>query len=235
MYLHLQFVYNAIICYPAVTLIEAHLKTWKKIALWLLGILFGVPVALAILGSFLSTSTHSPPVVAPGGETTSPKAQTNPVGEKELAKVAPRVSVPVKTLWMYRNNKDEMTGVTTRYATLKSMQSLNFAFPYNGANHPELTLRTNASGGYEVLLEVAKGQFICPYKECAVMVRFDDGKQISFSAERPSDHSSTALFLSPASKFVKGIRAASVTRIEATFYQEGNSVLKFDSSGLNWK
>lgn len=235
MYLCLLFVYNAISCWLAITLIEAQLKTWKKIVFWLLGIVFGVPVALAILGSVLSTSTHSPPVAAAMGAATPPPAQSTPVSEKVIAKVAPGMSAPVTTLWKYHNKKDEMTGVTTRYATLKSTQSLNFAFPYGGTNHPEITLRTTASGGYEVLLEVAKGQFICHYKDCTVMVRFDDGKQVSFSAEQPSDHSSTALFLNPASKFIKGIRAAKITKIEATFYQEGNSVLKFDSSGLNWK
>lgn len=137
--------------------------------------------------------------------------------------------------WDYDISTDKMTGKTSSTARVGSDNSLSFGFPYKGPNSGSLYVRQGPGKGLDVLVTIEKGQMICSASGCTVRVRFDEGQPMSFGASRPSDHSSTALFLDSEQRFVTQARKAKKILVEFTAYQQGNQVLEFSTAEpLKW-
>jgi hypothetical protein len=136
--------------------------------------------------------------------------------------------------WTYQTLQDAMVQKPIRYASVQSINELNFGFPYQGAQHATLTLRTHPRFGKNVMLRIERGQFLCGVEGCSVTVRFDVGKPQRFSVDEPSDHSTTYLFIDNYDGFLASLRKSKKIYIAAEFYQEGSPVLEFDISKLNW-
>jgi len=139
------------------------------------------------------------------------------------------------TKWTYSADIDPMSGKEARYASVDADSDLDFSFPYQKPNRPSIFIRVHPKYGTDVILRVEKGQFICRYDSCSVMVRFDDKPAVRFTATQPSDNSSTSLFLSPSKKMIAGLKTSTVVRVQATFYQEGDQIMTFQTTGLSWK
>ena len=147
--------------------------------------------------------------------------------EKRLAASYPK--------WAYRSNTEAMTSKTAKYATVRSINSLNFGFPYSGSQKATLTIRNHPTYGKDVLLSIEKGQFLCrTYSNDKVLVRFDDAKAISFRCLEPADNSSTTIFIQGYSRFVNRAKKAKKIRIQTNIYQEGAPVMEFYTKGLKW-
>jgi hypothetical protein len=134
-----------------------------------------------------------------------------------------QVNMPPPSQWQYRASEDPMGGVTA-VAQVESANDFEFDFPYQGRQHATLVLRND--GGYDVMLVIERGQFVCTFG-CSVQVRFDDGEAQRWRATEPSDYDTTILFLRNESKFIKQLRKAKTVRIAADFFQEGTRVLEF--------
>ena len=128
-----------------------------------------------------------------------------------------------------------ISGKTGRLAWSVSTNSFQFKWPYNGSQNAALHLRHHPRWGKDVFLSFERGQFNCRLDDCRVMVRFDDGKPMAFSAVEPDDHSTTVLFISDYDRFVGALRKAKKVAIEASVYQNGNPVFEFNVAGLEWR
>lgn len=136
--------------------------------------------------------------------------------------------------WMYFQSEDQMGKGTTYSATVQSSNTVTFDFPYSGAQHATLTLRTHPRYGKDIILRIERGQFLCgSYDGCDVLVRFDDGDALTFSAAEPSDNSTEVLFIRDYSRFVGRMLKAERVRISASVYQEGSPVFEFDVRGFS--
>lgn len=136
--------------------------------------------------------------------------------------------------WNYRDTPDKMGRGTEKVAWVKSINTVQFGFPYTGEQRATLSLRISPKFGRDVILIIEKGQFLCRTSGCLVSVRFDDGKPIVFTASEPEDHSTTALFIDGYDRIVRGLRTARAVAIEAQFYQEGTRVFEFNPADLQW-
>ncbi len=135
--------------------------------------------------------------------------------------------------WMYGQSEDPMGKGKTYSATVQSTNTVSFDFPYSGAQHATLTLRTHPRYGKDVILRIERGQFLCnSYDGCNVLVRFDDREPQTFSAAGPSDKSTETLFIRNYSRFVEAMLKAERVRISAEVYQEGSPVFEFDVRGF---
>ena len=98
--------------------------------------------------------------------------------------------------WIYGEYKDEMRGTVTKYATKKSINTVDFGFPYQGVQNGTIYVSKSA-----VLFYVEKGQVIChgdgEYGTCTVLVKFDDGKAKSVKARKSGDDSTTISMMFP--------------------------------------
>ncbi|QNA90445.1 hypothetical protein G4G28_21625 [Massilia sp. Dwa41.01b] len=136
--------------------------------------------------------------------------------------------------WDYSVSEDKMTGGMTKFASVSSSNTVNFGFPYSGAQHGSLTLRTDPRHGKDVLFQISRGQILCPsYEGCSVQVRFDDEKPVTYHATGPADHSSETVFIQNYAGFLNKLKKAQRVRLSLNIYQQGSPVFEFDVSGFS--
>lgn len=187
-------------------------------------------ISIIFLGFFIyKVFSPSPPA--------EEKKELPAITLKEAIASSPSAATPAgnSSRWVYSTTTDKMSGKDYSIAQVAAEESLNFDFPYQGRNMPSILLRKHPKYGVEAILSIAKGQFECGIDKCAILVKFDDKSAIGFSASGPSDHSATVLFISPAGKFIEGLKKSKSTHIQATFYQQGSPVMTFKTDGLVWK
>lgn len=172
-----------------------------------------------IFVSWMLNMCDSPQDVASGPSDTYRAVATDPVN--------------VTPVWHYSFDEDQMNGKKTFWANIESANKINFDFPYAGEQRGRLTLRTHPRYGKDVILSISKGQFLCSYDGCSVLVRFDEGQPVRFSASEPADNDTTTLFIRGYSNFMAHMMKAKRVRIEAVFYQEGNQVFDFNVGGFD--
>lgn len=138
--------------------------------------------------------------------------------------------------WSYPRSTDAMTSRTTRQAVIRSENTINLDFPYQGAQHGTLILRDHPSYGRDVIFRIEEGQLLCSsYSGCQVRVRFDEGSAGRWSAVGPSDNSSTSLFIRNYSGFLGQLRRSRVVRIQPEIYQAGAPVFEFHVGGFDFE
>ena len=137
------------------------------------------------------------------------------------------------TDWNYDSSVDEMTSKRNYFASIDAKELLQFGFPYNGGSVATLTVR-KMSGRSAVILQVSSGQFMTGVDGEVVKARFDDGPPVEFEASSSNDDDPKVLFVDDAVTFIAKVKKAKVTRIQATFFNEGAPVMEFETAGLAW-
>ena len=192
-----------------------------------------IVVALALIGqcssntspTTSSSATQASKAHAPAALVTQPQESTSP---------APAIVPQPGSQWDYRQDKDPMGKGAAHFASVLSSNTVNLGFPYSGAQHATLTLRTHPRYGKDIILSIERGQFLCPsYDGCIVLVRFDDSKAIRYSAAGAADNSTETIFIRGYSNFVAHLEKSKRVRISANVYQEGAPVFEFDVSGFD--
>lgn len=186
-------------------------------------ILIGVPLVISAIGMCSrSTTGESEPTKAKPASATAP-AQAKPV---------PPPPAP-GSQWIYRQSEDPMGGAVHQAATV-SRNTVEFGFPYQGAQYGQLQLRTHPRYGKEVMVSIERGQILCrSYQECTLTVRFDDGSPQQFSAIGPADNSTETVFITNYSRFLASMQKARKVRVALPVYQQGEPTFEFDVSGFD--
>lgn len=134
-----------------------------------------------------------------------------------------------KKTWSLLTEQDKMDDSKSYWYSLQSDNYANFDFPYEGDSYLTITVRWMKKYGYDVLLEITKGQMVGNEYNGTnyVRVRFDGGKVQKFYYNEPNDGSSNLVFLRNAQKFIEKCKNAKDIIIEQEFYQEGVHQFKF--------
>jgi len=136
--------------------------------------------------------------------------------------------------WEYTVSEEKMTGGMMKLASVSSSNTVDFSFPYSGAQHGSLTLRTDPRHGKDVMFQITRGQILCPsYQGCSVQIRFDDEKPVTYRAGGPADNSSEMIFIENYSGFLNKLKKAHRVRLSVNIYQQGSPVFEFDVSGFS--
>jgi len=136
--------------------------------------------------------------------------------------------------WSYLENEDSMSGRTSRSAHRRSLNQVEFDFPYADPQRATLELRNHPRFGRDVIFRIERGQFLCRIDSCSVRVRFGSSDPVTFEASEPESNDSTILFIRQYDRFVERTKEVDEVLIEATIYQEGSPVFRFDVTGLEW-
>jgi predicted nucleic acid-binding Zn ribbon protein len=160
-------------------------------------------------------------------------------GEKYQAQqaaqqAAQREAEQIGLKWNYQESDEKMGRGKIKSAFVKSLNQVEFGFPYQGAQRATLQLRNHPKYGKDVILIIERGQFLCQIDVCNIAVRFGDGEPQTFRASEPTDHSTEVLFINDHDRFVANTKKVKKVYIEAQFFQEGTRVFEFDVSDLNW-
>lgn len=136
--------------------------------------------------------------------------------------------------WEYRISEDSIADGFNHSAFLSSSNTVNFSSPYSGAQRAELMLREHVRFGEDVLISIDKGQLLCrPYRNCVVLIRFDDQEAQEYPVSKSSDGGSDVLFIGNYSRFLENLAEADRLRIAVEVYKEGAQVFDFDISGFD--
>lgn len=128
-----------------------------------------------------------------------------------------------------------MTSETNKYATLESMNKLEFEFPYNGGSTGILEIRQKDNNKADVVLKISKGQFLSNFKnEHTVNLRFDEHEALQVGYTELSDTSTDTIFLNNEEKIITELTKASTLKIEVQFFKEGNRILEFNVKNFKW-
>lgn len=127
-----------------------------------------------------------------------------------------------------------MSKGTSYHAAVSSTNTVEFGFPYAGAQYATLNLRIDPRNGKDVIFKIERGQILChSYKDCTVLVRFDDEKATNYSAVGAADNSTETIFIRNYGRFVEQMLKAKQVRISTNIYQQGAPVFEFDVSGFD--
>ena len=131
--------------------------------------------------------------------------------------------------WDFTSDTDDMDDSVNKYYSLRSDNFANFDFPYQGDSYLTITVRYMKKYGYDVLLNIDKGQMVGNEYNGTnyVRVRFDNGKVEKYYYSEPNDGSADCVFIKNASTFIKKCKTAKTIIIEQEFYQEGVHQFKF--------
>jgi len=185
---------------------------------WII-VLFGAAIIWGIWKGASSPGTSASPPAIAAAQSADPAVTADSIEQQ----------------WVYRSSADSMTGKPIQNAWVESQNTVDFSFPYAGAQHATLTLRKHPRYGHDVIFTIERGQFGCGFDGCPIMVRFDDGQAERYTGNEPEDHSTTTVFIAPAARFEARMRKAKVVRVESSFYQEGRQVFTFDVAGFDDK
>lgn len=152
-----------------------------------------------------------------------------------VAALGGEVVAAEKSAWIYRKDADPMTGAVSAYAVLTSSNIQQLGFPYQGGTRAKLYIRQTAGAQPDFMLELNRGQFLCPGEAyCSVLVKFDLEEPQDYGGSRSDDGSSNVLFIRSESLLAERLPAAQRMKVEVLIYQEGRRVFDFDIRGLKW-
>jgi hypothetical protein len=137
--------------------------------------------------------------------------------------------------WTYEADADPMvTNGIKRTGLIESRNTVEFGFPYSGAQRAGLVVRIVSGSDPEVIFILSRGQLECSGLEsCSIGVKFDDAEAEQFSAGEAADHSSQILFLHDADRFMSRLENSHIVRIQPVVYQNGSPVFEFKADGYS--
>lgn len=188
-----------------------------------------VLVGLVFIGIIISSFSNKSPTTVTN-DSSSGNALSGSTAE---AVYTPEPKLP-GSQWSYHQSDDDMGKGAIYQALVSSSNTVNFSFPYAGAQNAELILRTHPRHGKDLVFRIEKGQILCrSYEDCTVLVRFDDEPAVNYNATSAADNSTESVFIRDYSRFAGKILKAKRVRIAANIYQEGTPVFEFDVRGFD--
>ena len=173
-------------------------------------------------------------VITPGDEKTEDSKETKTV-PTTIDTVKKTIEAPSeKQNWNVFEESDAMSGRKMYFTTTKSINKVDFEFPYDGGSTMTITIR-NMGKRNEVALSISKGQFMTSIgDDYKIRVKFDNGKVVAYPYNSASNGSSKVIFPKWSSNFIKQLKKAKKLMIEAPFYDSGRKIFNFNVSGFKW-
>jgi len=214
----------AIILIAAVIgIFKPYIPNWKR--RYFAGIAL---LSFVLVGIFAPKSAESP--------VSSDKRQEAEAGSEQVSNQTAAAAVEPQSKWSYSEDKDQMRGDVTKYATVTSDNEVDLDFPYGSVNGA-ITVRKRAKDGLNIMFSVDKGQILCHNfgDDSYISAKFDEGAVKRYRCTGTSDGSSETAFITNESAFLTNLKKAKQTVIEAEFFQKGNQQFSFQTAGLKWE
>lgn len=133
-----------------------------------------------------------------------------------------------KKTWSFSYETDEMTDSKNIWASLKSDNVLRQNSPYQGDTYAKITVRYMKKYGYDVIIEITKGQIIYSHVGGNVLtIRFDSDEPRSYSFNSSADHDPKCVFLYNVKDFIKRAKKAKTIKLQIPVYHSGNPIFTF--------
>lgn len=158
------------------------------------------------------------------------------VSELDSVREDPVELPPLEFKWEKHEKIDEMTGKKTQFATLRSMNSINQKFPYEGETYMKITIRKKSST--DIYFVIDRGQIQCSEYNGTdrIYAKFGDEEPIAFRTIEAQSGSSDIIFLNGnVKKFIDKCRKNKEFKIQIPIYEYGQAVFNFYlTEPLDW-
>lgn len=136
---------------------------------------------------------------------------------------------PDKKTWSFSFNNDPMSDTKNIWARIQSDDYISQEFPYEGLTYSYITVRYMKKYGYDVIIEISKGQINgrSYYGTDYVTARFDEGSPKKYYFNEAADGSSNVIFLRNSSDFIKKCKSSKDIKIDIPVYKYGRPVFSF--------
>ena len=135
---------------------------------------------------------------------------------------------PLDFPWNKEESTDPMTDKKTTFAWLRSMNSINLSFPYEGDTYLKMTIRKKDKTN--VYFQIDRGQILCNEYSGTnfVYIRFDKDDPIKYKTIEASSGRSDIIFLSGNEKsFINRCKKAKEIKVQIPIYDFGNAVFNY--------
>lgn len=134
--------------------------------------------------------------------------------------------------WAVSSPVDEMTDKPYVFASVTSINEVDFDFPYDGGSVLTMNIREKDNES-DVFFRISKGQFVCSeYSGTDIItMRFDDEAPQKFKASESSTNDSKYLFVarsSDAKKIIQRCKTAKAIKVKLNFFSEGSRIFNFE-------
>jgi hypothetical protein len=145
---------------------------------------------------------------------------------------------PRKVEWDFTISTDAMTDTKNIWAVITSDDYIIQDFPYEGLTFAKLTVRYMKKYGYDVIVEITKGQINGRSYNGTnyITARFDEGIPKKYYFNEAADGSPEYVFLNNKQDFIKQCKQAKDIKIDIPVYQSGRPVFSFHvDEPLTWR
>lgn len=209
---------------------EACPKCGARVAVKSMGC--GTLIGILILGGVIISAYSS--IFSSGSSSKTSSVTTSKHSASSGHTVSTSAPSPPGSQWGYHHSDDPMSKGAIYLAKVSSSNTVNFGFPYSGTQRATLQLRIHPRHGKDVIFRIEKGQILCySYKDCLVLVRFDEEAPTNYSAVGAADNSTETIFIRNYDRFIGKVLKAKKVRIAANVYQQGTPVFDFDVSSFD--
>lgn len=197
--------------------------------------LFG-SIALAILMG-CSRSGPEPPAEDASASTAATSSNASEGSSQKATTAAGMV-------WQLHEDTDAATKEKLVYATVNSQNTIEFGFPYAGAQRATLLLQPNIRSP-TIRLIIEHGQFLCRSSTdgtngCFIPVKFDNGGLDIWYAQMSNDGRTNVIDFGAPNDDPKGgasciadeLTKTKSLALRVTFYYEGDRTVEFNVAGL---
>jgi hypothetical protein len=134
---------------------------------------------------------------------------------------------PAKAVWDFYIEKDQMTDSKNIWARITSDNYITQEFPYEGQTRATITVRYMKKYGYDVLIQISKGQMNGReyYSTNYVTARFDEGSPKKYYFNESSDGDSKVVFLRKTGDFIKNCKSAKDIKIDLPYIKVADPCL----------
>lgn len=141
----------------------------------------------------------------------------------------------IKHSWEYgETNNDKMDNSSVHYGIIKSINKVEFGFPYEGGSTLSIVL-LKRKGVSKVLLQIDKGQFMSSYNnENTIRIKFDKEKPRNYRFSNESTGDTKTIFLNNSYSIIEKLKKSKNVIIEVEFYSEGTNQFEFNVEKLKW-
>lgn len=176
-----------------------------------------------------------------------------PVTSKPATTAEKEAPEPVSNEWKTEEFVDEASGKTGVKTVGVSENTVNLDFPYGGAQHGTLIVRSHPRHGNDLMFRLREGQITCrSYGDDHeyILARFDDSPVEKFKCTAADDVGTTNVVFVPdymdssggyakyspsgdndMDRFLRKLRASNTAWVTVPIYGNGQQTFRFDSSG----
>ncbi|TSH74884.1 hypothetical protein E2K73_07685 [Acinetobacter sp. RF15A] len=138
--------------------------------------------------------------------------------------------------WQVVVHTDEMRGSTSKWLALRSENTANLDFPYDGENYLTLDILGLKTNDVRIFFTIDKGQYDCKSYGCYGAIKFGNSavQNVDFKEYDASGNDGTILiFKGNTEAFLNNIRKVKEITVELPFYRSGSRQFKFKTIGFN--